>query len=232
MANTDSALDEYFKKYIKNLNTGAGLKSFSGFIDSLGENVAEYKPSRAVKERRINLSAARGTGYADYLKDKLGKQKATAKGSTKLAKDYLAYVDKAVKDRAALENKVKGEIVSAQLLDEREAYAYAISRGLNESEARAVTDASYTALYTKIAAKIFDLAVKYELDGDEAEYLALEYGMKKSDAQGLKTKVTNLHSRTSNNAGADAVANDAAPPTQTDLFLKGYIYEKLKRKQG
>ena len=206
---TKTSLEDYVKAKIKSLEDSArnGAKSYSDWLRATGESPEEdYKSAIRNIYRNAHLKTygqaleenrERGlsiSGYEKYLKEKAASVLAKEKDAARLSyvqktgdalagyRDYVAgLLDKSKKNYESALSAIQ----KANTLNTEDAYAIAISKGLDEELAteasRIATEANRRKIYDKVTEEI----MRKNLTSDEAREYARSLGLSESDANTL-----------------------------------------------
>ena len=240
---TKSYLEDYFKKHMKKLDTGATYVDFNTYVD---RNSGAYKPEDsinakgALKAKSTKAKLATGgllhSGYADYLRVKSEREKQTAKDESLAARDeslaahakgYGEYLAGVIKNNEALKRTVTNELISREIVTEEAALRYAMERGLSEKDAKGAASMSYETLKTKLLKDLIKLASTYKIDGETARKMSLAYGITDEDAEFIYSKIKNLSSQ-EKEPDYDEITGEADKRSSSDIFntIGRIFYEK------
>jgi hypothetical protein len=209
MAKTKETFEDYLKKYIKNkaisstkegyaewLKTN-GVDSEKIYTDTLRDIEADYQKARsehgAAAEKLAELGLS-SSGYSDYLngvayyqmqKNKLIAQDRKASNEKENLKGYRNYLEKH-KDKAQKTfTSVLTGIENAKITDYESAYEYAISAGLEESDATAAAKLATDSVVRKIKESIIKEIISNKLSEKETAEYAKALGLSEEDAKKL-----------------------------------------------
>ena len=207
MKRTNSSLEDFLEKYLKNKSLYEGADSYESYVRKNAKNprtvyasaLPELYSSRARSRGGYGSSAERlaeaglfGSGYQEHLERTAEREhnerldaleRDMRESEDTLLGGYTAYLDKYKSSQEKLSKSVSDKIVSTGILSEERAYEYAKEAGLSAERARSVAERASRSAKDKLMRRIM-LEIPYmQMDGEGARLYALSLGLDSNYAE-------------------------------------------------
>ncbi len=183
-----------FEDY-ERLHPNTKRKEYLSAVEKSYSQEARNKSSYGTTAEGLGSLSLTHSGYAAFLER--SKNEAVSKDlSNKYAlykeKDsenltgYLKYLEDYSNGIKKLKSTVTDNLIKNNVFDAAGAYNYAVSAGLRDEDAKAVSKTAYEAIRRKLISKVMERVHAYELDEYGAKEYALTLGLDEKDATSVK----------------------------------------------
>lgn len=202
------SLGDFLKVYVRNKAIeGEKLLSFEEFeefnglspdgerYDTLAAALGDYERSLAgygASGEALSQSGLIESGYSDYLSRKAGvmldsavseADKAYEESRGEAYRSYGEYLAGEEKENETLMQRVLRDVLNSDMMHYDDVYAYAVTAGLGDSDAKAVAESTMLRETRKSMRDILDRVLSHGFDHDTALRYAMAAGLSAKDAR-------------------------------------------------
>lgn len=213
-------LGDFLKNYVRNKAISQEkVKSYDAFLategldaagdraDTLAAAVVDYErslPTYGAAAESLSRSGLTEGGYADYLASvaeaglrdaSLAAEATFQRAENEQLSSYAAYLEKLESDRASLREKVLRAIENADVMHYSDAYDYAVTAGLGDTDARAVAESAILREKRASMQEILDKVLHNGYDHKTALRYALASGLSPNDAARIASLADDLRDK-------------------------------------
>ena len=226
-----TTLSQFIENYVNNKKIQNKPKSYQSYLEQIGKSDYDLKylskiedlsydratglSTYGAKAQSLTSKGLDDSGYAKYV-DKL--QRDLTKDSEKqmLAKmnsesrelrtDYAKYLQSYTEKKEKAKSDITAQLIKNGVIDTDKSKEYAISAGLSEEEALAVSNDVYNSLRSNVISALIDDVVSLRLNHDSARTVALSKGLNLADAISIENIAKKIREEFNN--ASDELLND------------------------